>query len=590
MAAAVTTYSYDSRGRLRTIDNPYAETTTYSYDALSRSSRQDNDNGTYATWAYNAAGWMTGVTNKKSDATVISGFTYSYDDVGNRTGVTEANGDKVTWSYDNTYQFTRERRDGDYSYDVTYTYDAVGNRATKLSGGTTTTYTYDAANKMTRFEDNTGITTFAYDNNGNQITKTVPGGSIATYAYNYQNKMTGITYPDSSLNTFTYDGDGKRLRKQDSGATLRYVYDNQGPTGLYDLVEEMNDEDTLQAFYTQGPMLLAMRRGGASYFYHDDALGSTSAISDSDETATSTYKYYAFGDLRTSTGTLTNPFKFVGGLGYYDDPDSGLMLLRARYCWAGVGRFTTPDPVLRETDDPDGPIMAWVGNAYVYAHDEPAQTSDPTGLWEWKPIHLRMTYRLARNTSSRVGTGIRYFGRHAAHQIADADADVDMLINLERRISALHFNKPLVFSLGLRDTSEAHRRFFNLAVAASREPLGRVNCTYVFTLLGVSLHPLQDNYAHMCFDPCVHSHVTNDKPMDDENLDLDSVPAGWQAWSPGWKWKLWPLTAWCWSRAVPVLSFKPGRGRVRQAEVATAQALRRFLERAGACFDLRKAP
>ena len=109
----LTTYSYDSRGRLRTIDNPYAETTTYSYDALSRASRQDNDNGTYATYSYNSAGWETGVSNKKSDASVIASFGYNYDEVGNRTGVTEANGDKVTWSYDNTYQLTRERRDGD---------------------------------------------------------------------------------------------------------------------------------------------------------------------------------------------------------------------------------------------------------------------------------------------------------------------------------------------------------------------------------------------------------------------------------------------------------------------------------------------
>jgi hypothetical protein len=34
----------------------------------------------------------------------------------------------VTWSYDNNYQLTRERRSGANAYDITYTYDPVGNR------------------------------------------------------------------------------------------------------------------------------------------------------------------------------------------------------------------------------------------------------------------------------------------------------------------------------------------------------------------------------------------------------------------------------------------------------------------------------
>jgi RHS repeat-associated protein len=186
--------------------------------------------------------------------------------------------------------------------------------------------------------------------------------------YNYENKMVGITYPDSSLNTFSYDGDGKRLQKQDSTGTLRMVFDPQGPTGLYDLAKETDGSNNLVAFYTQGPMLISMRRNSASYFYHPDALGSTSAITSSDETVTSTYKYYAFGDELTSTGTLNNAFKYVGGLGYYSDPDSGLLLLRARYYWPGVARFLTMDPA-REGS-----------NWYVYVRNRAIAQVDPTGV------------------------------------------------------------------------------------------------------------------------------------------------------------------------------------------------------------------
>jgi RHS repeat-associated protein len=202
------------------------------------------------------------------------------------------------------------------------------------------------------------------------------GGSLTTYTYSVENKMVGITYPDSSLNTFSYDGDGKRLQKQDSTGTLRMVFDHQGPTGLYDLAKETDGSNTLVAFYTQGPMLISQRRGGNSYWYQDDALGSTSAITSSDETVTSTYKFYAFGDVLTSTGTLTNAFKYVGGLGYYSDPDSGLLLLRARFYWPGIARFLTMDPLREGT------------NWYGYVQNGPVGRVDPEGLrgWNFTPI------------------------------------------------------------------------------------------------------------------------------------------------------------------------------------------------------------
>ena len=91
------------------------------------------------------AGRLTRLANVKSVGTMISSFDYSHDDVGNRTGVVESNGDRVTWSYDNTYQLTREQRSGSGygsssagvcgSYDVSHTYDPAGNRVLQIDGG-----------------------------------------------------------------------------------------------------------------------------------------------------------------------------------------------------------------------------------------------------------------------------------------------------------------------------------------------------------------------------------------------------------------------------------------------------------------------
>ena len=114
--------------------------------------------------------------NLKSDRSVLSIFTYSYDGMGNRLAVAEANGDLATWSYDETYQLTRERRSGTNAYDTTYTYDGVGNRLTKVESGAITTYSCDAANELLTQEDSSGVTTFTYDANGNTTGEIRPNG------------------------------------------------------------------------------------------------------------------------------------------------------------------------------------------------------------------------------------------------------------------------------------------------------------------------------------------------------------------------------------------------------------------------------
>ena len=105
-------------------------------------------NATRAVHSYNAAGWVTGLVNAKSDGTTLTSHDYAYDSLGSPTSMVDAGGDRTTWTYDALSRLTRERRSGANAYDLTYTYDPVGNRATKLTGGVTTTYTYDAGRRL----------------------------------------------------------------------------------------------------------------------------------------------------------------------------------------------------------------------------------------------------------------------------------------------------------------------------------------------------------------------------------------------------------------------------------------------------------
>ena len=98
--------------------------------------------------------------------------------------------------------------------------------------------------------------------------------------------------------------------------------------------------------YTVGVVgnLISQRRSGATSYHLYDQLGSTRKLVDSSQATTDSYAYYAFGEVRTSSGSTTNPFKFVGELGYYDDPSSSLQYLRARYYAPALGRFTASAP------------------------------------------------------------------------------------------------------------------------------------------------------------------------------------------------------------------------------------------------------
>lgn len=81
---------------------------------------------------------------------------------------------------------------------------------------------------------------------------------------------------------------------------------------------------------------------------------------------TITNSYFVFGGVRTSSGSTSNPFKFVGRLGYYDDPSRDFQYLRARYHGPAYGRFWSTDPT---TNRP----------TYGYGASRPSALTDPRG-------------------------------------------------------------------------------------------------------------------------------------------------------------------------------------------------------------------
>jgi RHS repeat-associated protein len=93
-------------------------------------------------------------------------------------------------------------------------------------------------------------------------------------------------------------------------------------------------------------------------------------LTDSSGNLVNTYQYDPYGNLTSSTGTVSNPWRYAGG--YYDS-GTGLYKFGIRYYDPGTGRWTQRDPV-------GGSLQEMTkANPYVYAANNPVNQVDPTG-------------------------------------------------------------------------------------------------------------------------------------------------------------------------------------------------------------------
>jgi RHS repeat-associated protein len=113
---------------------------------------------------------------------------------------------------------------------------------------------------------------------------------------------------------------------------------------------------------------LAMSRGGQVYYYVTDALGSVNAVTNSSASVQNTYLYDAWGQIKSQTGSLANPFTYTSR----EAGEAGLNFYRARYYQPAVGRFLQEDPLTSG--------LGLSNEAYRYVLNGPALYGDPTGL------------------------------------------------------------------------------------------------------------------------------------------------------------------------------------------------------------------
>jgi len=196
------------------------------------------------------------------------------------------------------------------------------------------------------------------------VIRKVVSGQETQYVWDYEDKMVKIVYPNGSTNEFETNYEGKRRKKVDSTGVTYFYYDREN------LLAETDENDNLMAVYEWGVRgLLSQFRDGVRYYYHLDGLGSVVQVTNETQVVVASYKYDAWGnDLVDPQSLIPNPFKYMGGLGYYSDRESGLKLLGVRYYDSQIGRFWSMDPIKEGQ------------NWYGYVENNPVNLVDPTGL------------------------------------------------------------------------------------------------------------------------------------------------------------------------------------------------------------------
>ena len=294
-----------------------------------------------------------------------------------------------------------------------YSYDKMGNISAIFQNATLIVkYTYDKLNRIIREDNRTLEKTwvFAYDNNGNIITKKETEFTLkentedcvfTEHLYEYDGdelvyydgktccymaktgkpsiyKNNNVYWSGENIlqygnDKFTYDACGRRLTKNN----LVYTYDGNGK-----LIRQSNG---LEFFYDHTGVA-GMKYNDATYIYRKDVQGNIIALLDSNGRIVVKYAYDAWGyhTVYDSNGNINTDKNFIGNINpfryrsYYYDTETKLYFLKTRYYDPEVGRFISPDSI--EYLDPET-INGL--NLYAYCNNNPVSNVDPNGNKWW---------------------------------------------------------------------------------------------------------------------------------------------------------------------------------------------------------------
>src|SRR5213080_185214 len=353
-ATTKATYTYDVVNRLTKITDGSNLATSYGYDSASKLTSRTLPNSVVTTYTYDGLDRLTRLKDAKNNS-VIADNNYTYNTAGQITQNIDQSGTHA-YGYDALDRLTSATYTGTAA--ESYAYDSLGNRT---SSQRSASYTYQPFNRLM----STTTASYLYNNNGNMITKSDSTGTTQ-FAWDFENRLTQVVTPSSGSVTYKYDALGRRVQSAPStGASTNFTYDGN------DVAQDKTSTNVITE-YLNGPGIdnkIRQKTGTTLYYFAQDHLGSTTALTDSKGELVERQIYDAYGNSAGSTRTR------YGYTGRERDSLTGLLYYRARFYDPQLGRFISEDPI----------GFAGGINQFAYVGNNAPNENDPLGLCSENP-------------------------------------------------------------------------------------------------------------------------------------------------------------------------------------------------------------
>lgn len=225
-------FSYDINGRLLSaVFQPGAldETSTFTYDVVGQMLTSTDSLGRTWSYTYDEARRLAAITSPAGET-----MTFEHDAMGNVTRTEYADGAAVLTYYGET-RFDELGRLlkvlGANGQITEFTHDVEDNLATVTDAQSlTTTNTYDVLNRLTDIADRASYTTTMDHNESDQLTLySDPRGIDTTFSYNGFGEVVSEVSADRGTLSYTYDERGLVSSFTDGrGTVTNYTYDDGG--------------------------------------------------------------------------------------------------------------------------------------------------------------------------------------------------------------------------------------------------------------------------------------------------------------------------------------------------------------------------
>lgn len=351
----------------------------------------------YQTWTYeDGTRWLDEhlLTRDSVSSPVVADLDYEYDTAGNITSiadsVTDSPGDpeRQCFVYDYLQRLTEAWAQagtgacvseseldptdigGPGAYWTSYAYDVTGNRTSVTdhsATGTSTTaaYDYTAAHLVETVTTGSTANSYKWDAAGNLAERTV-NGKKETLTWNAAGKLATIASTDGTTRMI-YDGENNRIGRIDADGTQNLF------VGGHEIVVDPQGVVHATRTYAHNGEMVATRSTDTGLTWIGTTHQGTAAWAISAATLILTYRRQdPFGNPRGESADWTATQQgFHTGT---EDP-TGLVSMGARFYDPTTGRFISRDPIMAFVD-------AQQINGYSYAHNNPINSSDPSGLWD----------------------------------------------------------------------------------------------------------------------------------------------------------------------------------------------------------------